>query len=838
MGAMTEGSGVRSATLAGLAVALIAGMLTLSSSTPASGQDAQDCPVTDMGTLGNAPGSALATDGHWSTEDCDSRFRADTDAHTYRFGITEAGRVRINLSSAGADSRLYLLTDTGLRIADDDDSGALLDARIERDLAPGTYLVEATTTGGRLRGQADFTLTVSRVEGCEPVHLGTLEPGKDLTASGSWTLDTCGSRFVAAHPANGYTFGLARDGRVRIDLMSADGDPVLSLVSPSGDVIGANDDGGEYRNARIETYLQPGVYFIEATTYLERDYQPLRSDFILRVTLVDEAAQQRDFKLKIEEIHTPAQVVAGDPFNVHFRVGNLGGGLPDNGTEVTLYVVGRGVFDRTSPDAVSWRPGTSYHTGDEVAHARSITDDQVAPFEVVFNRRGPAWVFVAVVVDNAYGEEVGFHGLWHNLIVHDHPTFKPLDVRVDGADYTVSATADPEGRVTMSVGNTFDPGGEIDKVARAKAIYAAGVRTQLLDGIFERPAVAALPRTADPASARVGSPSSMELLEAYGGLHTAAVRASGLDKALENGEAVNPVAVEDMLLDSAAAASASYAWIADSWRTLLERLDNGGVLAFREAFEVHSQLAQVESLIAPAVEAGQVVAAARAVDKGWEDAGVQKMERMLARSGNCRSGGAALRDALEGANLENVDDLLVLDTEMRVARPVYGMAVDSTLCAVTAAHAENRRFLARLSIAGSDEVAEMLGLTSPFPPAPESPPHRLRIIARLGDDGRVEHGVELAGGRRILPPARFLSAGAPVGRWQVSDDVEVGERAVGRIRARRLQDGRVEMGFVGADGRAIVPDVARLPAELPEGVWFRSSEIEVPRAFRMDEDGP
>ena len=85
-----------------------------------------------------------------------------------------------------------------------------------------------------------------------------LEPGVDLTATGSWTLDTCGSGFVPEHPAHRYVFTLYQSSRVLIDLKSDNGDPVLSLISPSDGVIGANDDGGEYRNSRIERYLQTG----------------------------------------------------------------------------------------------------------------------------------------------------------------------------------------------------------------------------------------------------------------------------------------------------------------------------------------------------------------------------------------------------------------------------------------------------------------------------------------------------------------------------------------------------------------------------------------------------
>ena len=128
----------------------------------------------------------------------------------------------------------------------------------------------------------------------------------------------------------------------------------------------------------------------------------------------------------------------------------------------------------------------------------------------------------------------------------------------------------------------------------------------------------------------------------------------------------------------------------------------------------------------------------------------------------------------------------------------------------------------------------MLGLETPSVPASSPAPHRLRIIARLGEDGSLEHGVELAGGRQVLPPERFLREDVPTGRWQVSGDVEVRGDSIGRIRARRVADGRTEMGFVSADGETIIPDIRYLPTDLPVGVWFRSSEIKVPVATSMD----
>ncbi len=810
---------------ASVIVALVAAALALAGAGTALGQDTEDCGVTDLGTLDSSVDSVLEAQGRWTTEDCDSRFRAGSDAHTYRFHIEEAGRIRIGLSSATADSYIYLLATDGSRITGDDDNGNRLDARVERDLAPGTYLVEATTVGGRGRGPADFTLTVSRVDGCDFVDLGTLEPDTALTASGSWTLDTCGSRFVAAHPAHAYSFTLTGAARVRIDLESETGDPVLSLASLEHGIIGANDDGGERRNSRIEQYLQPGLYFIEATTYLERDYQPLQADFTLTIAVVDELARQRHALLKIEEVWTPAQVVAGEPFPVHYRVGNVGGGeLPDDGSRASLYVVGRGVFDLLSSVSGIWDAGAAYHTSDETRGASSSESDDVTPFEATFSRHGPAWVFVGVVTDDSAGNEIGFHGLWHNLMVLSAPVFDPVDVEVDGAVYTVSTEADGDGEVTTTVNSVADPEAEVDPTVQAKAIYTAGVRTQLLEGIFERPALADLSRTAGPTLVSVADPSSRTLLAALGQRFAGTGGIAAMQRSFARGEAINPVAVEQAVLTTSEAALSQYASMANSWDSLLV----SGALAFDEAVAVQSQLAYAESLITPAVTAGEIVAAARAAEKGWDDPAVRTM---MAEHASCNPGPAALRDALEAAGVAGIGGLLALDAEMRFVRPVHGLAIDGALCAAEDADGANSRFLQRLAIDDSVELVELLAPRAAAAPAPE--PHRLRIIARLGDGGRIEHGVELSGGKRILPEERFLPADASTGTWQVSGVIEVGEGRIGTIRTRRLADGRVELGFVGADGGTFTPDVAYLPADPPEGIWFYSSEISVPAVSVM-----
>ncbi|MYI55882.1 MAG: hypothetical protein F4062_02430 [Acidimicrobiia bacterium] len=835
MRVMERESRLRRRVVAVIAVVLIGGVLAVAGTGVASGQETDsaqepaDCPVTSMGGLGAPAGSVVQAEGRWTTEDCDSRFRPGNDAHTYRFEIHSPGRIRIELSSPDADPYLYLLAADGTRLADDDDGGAGLAARVERDLAPGVYLVEATTVGGRGRGAADFTLTVSRVPGCGVVHLGTLGPDADLTAEGSWSLDTCGSRIVTTHPAYNYSFALPVDGRVRIDLESENGDPVLSMASLEGAVIGANDDGGAARNARIEQYLPAGVYLLEATTYLARDRQPLHADFTLTVHLVDELAQQQSFRIKVEKVHIPDEVVAGDRFTVNYRVGNAGGGdLPGVGNETIVYVVGSRVFDRTGAIGGLWPAGVSYHSGELTASATSMASAQLTPFEIGFAEPGPSWVFVGVITLDDDDEELGFHGVWNNLMVLSGSTFDPVEVTVDGTAYRVSAESDEEGEVTTAVTPVADPEAEVDDATGAKATYVAGVRTQLLDGVFERAALAGLTGADEPLVTPVVAlptdPSSGSILETFGAAYAALVGSSEPAASVAAGEAINPVAAEELVLAVAARASGRFASLSASWSALLERLEGGEALSLGEALAFQSELAYAEAVVAPAATAGRIVAAAREAGMGWADPDVRAM---IAELGSCRGGGADLAAALAAAAQDAVDELVVLDTEMRAALPVWGPTVDSILCAAAAADGANYRFLERLALEESEELLELLlPEEEPIEEDPEPQAYRLRVIARLGTDGRVEHGVEVAGVLQLLPDVRYLRADAPAGEWRETSDVELGDEVLGRVRARRLADGRIEMGFV-AGGEEHQLDIRYLPADLPEGVWFRSSEIEV-----------
>ena len=325
------------------------------------------------------------------------------------------------------------------------------------------------------------------------------------------------------------------------------------------------------------------------------------------------------------------------------------------------------------------------------------------------------------------------------------------------------------------------------------------------------------------------NPSSRVLLEHFADRYTDTITAFGLTDALAAKEALNPTAIESVVVVLSDKASMEYVSLAASWSGLQNRINGGQTLSFENAIALYTELVYAEKFISPAVAAGRVVEGARAAGSGWQDAGVQEMVDALAQQASCPNPGGGLREVLEEMETTDLDQMLLLDAEMRAALPAYGFAKDAVLCAVANADHDNTLFLQGLAISDSSEILELLGYEEPTATTDALPPYRLRIIAKLDVNGRIEHGVEMSGGKQILPSRRHLSPDAPAGVWQISSDVEVAESPIGRVRSRRLDDGRVEIGFMDATGQTIVPDIRYLSTDIPAGIWLRSAEIEVER---------
>jgi serine protease Do len=168
--------------------------------------------------------------------------------HVVRFKKDKA--YLIDMVSTEFDSYLRLEDTAGNRLAEDDDSGGNLNARI-RFTAPrdDLFLVIATTCGG---GAGNYTLSI-RSYVPAPVKLielaapaankatefqGPLAPQDPLDKS----------RNV---PSRIHTVDLKADKTYVFDLISSDFDAYLRLEGPDGANLAEDDDGGGNLNSRI-----------------------------------------------------------------------------------------------------------------------------------------------------------------------------------------------------------------------------------------------------------------------------------------------------------------------------------------------------------------------------------------------------------------------------------------------------------------------------------------------------------------------------------------------------------------------------------------------------------
>ena len=129
----------------------------------------------------------------------------------------------------------------------------------------------------------------------------------------------------------------------------------------------------------------------------------------------------------------------------------------------------------------------------------------------------------------------------------------------------------------------------------------------------------------------------------------------------------------------------------------------------------------------------------------------------------------------------------------------------------------------------------------------ESAADEVRIVARKLADGRVELGLQQRGdegvwGETRLPRARLLPTTAQVGRWLSSSPLPAGAGEV-RIAARRLDDGRVEIGLQqresgGSWSDRRLPRARFLLATVRAGRWLAGSPLSIGSLSHSQPAGP
>ena len=217
--------------------------------------------------------------GTWSSG-CNSANRSGSYAQFYTFMLGSAAQVAVSLDSTGSpqvDTYLYLLSGSGTSgsvLGSDDDGGSGRNSYLAKQLAAGTYTVEATTLSSSAAGAFQVSIVVSGSTSsvCSITNLGTISTGERASRLGSWESD-CASQNRDGKYARFYSFHVSGTSDVRIDLDSADEpevDTYLYLISgssASGTVLERDDDGGSGRNSRITRQLSAGTYTVEATTF-------------------------------------------------------------------------------------------------------------------------------------------------------------------------------------------------------------------------------------------------------------------------------------------------------------------------------------------------------------------------------------------------------------------------------------------------------------------------------------------------------------------------------------------------------------------------------------------
>jgi len=180
--------------------------------------------------------------------------------------VLKAGRnYKIDMASKEIDSYLRLEDATGKELAKDDDSGGLVNARINFQCRKdGAHRVICTTFAG---GTGPFTLTIQEIALAKPVELtpkdGMAKVEAKLTSMDE--ADAVRTRSVCKI----YAIKLAKGKSYQIDMMSKDVDSYLRLEDAARKELAKDDDSGGNRNARIRFDCPvDGEYRIIATTYL------------------------------------------------------------------------------------------------------------------------------------------------------------------------------------------------------------------------------------------------------------------------------------------------------------------------------------------------------------------------------------------------------------------------------------------------------------------------------------------------------------------------------------------------------------------------------------------
>jgi hypothetical protein len=194
-------------------------------------------------------GKDLVVNGELTDKDDKDKVRTQCYCKTYTFKMVKGRTYQIDMKSKDVDSYLRLENSKGARVAEDDDSGDDLDARIiYKAEETGNFKIYATTFNGGETGK--FTLTVRDKDA--PAATGKAIELKNDKGKATYTgnLDKDDTLYRnKKHKL--FTFRMEAGKTYQIDHMSEAFDAYLYLEDPDGKLLAQDDDGGEGLNSRI-----------------------------------------------------------------------------------------------------------------------------------------------------------------------------------------------------------------------------------------------------------------------------------------------------------------------------------------------------------------------------------------------------------------------------------------------------------------------------------------------------------------------------------------------------------------------------------------------------------
>jgi hypothetical protein len=200
------------------------------------------------------------------------------DVDWYRVTVAAAGALTVYTEGV-MDTVILMYDDRNELIAEDDDSGEGENARVSARVTPGTVFIRVSSYDNQL---GRYTLRGLFFEPAEPdrfeqdnsrILAKNIEAGEFQERNFTDSLDEDWARLRITQRGTYSIFAEAEDSAL---------DTFLELYDSNDDLVDVNDDWNSGLNARLRLDLDPGIYYIKASTL--NDDPITNSKYVLSVT--------------------------------------------------------------------------------------------------------------------------------------------------------------------------------------------------------------------------------------------------------------------------------------------------------------------------------------------------------------------------------------------------------------------------------------------------------------------------------------------------------------------------------------------------------------------------